>query len=210
MVFAVFFKINKLSFLAFSSILLIGCSSTPTLSALDSILDQTETNAEDRSVNWYIEQDSIRASVLNGCYDHFTQEVINRTDTNVARLVFDMNEIEKKFHEYQDCKNALEARDQVVAAEHKNKALYQYEIEQEYEKFNQIPAEEIERLSAQVAMELNKDSTESQATNTVAEQQITELLAPEGKVDQIMQLSDEDLKNADLALQEMSNNEVTQ
>ena len=59
--------IKKLIVLS-TSLLIIGCSSTPQEKRLDQYLEDTKTDAKERSIDWYYKHDYERSNVLNICY----------------------------------------------------------------------------------------------------------------------------------------------
>lgn len=202
---------NKL-ILLFLSLSLVACSKGTGIEGLDNILSPTDTQAKERTAEWYSTQDRVRSDVLDQCYDHFKSKIEREFDSeksSLNRLVYDMQQIESNFDAIPDCKNAIEATNLVLDEERKSRTVYDYEIDQVKSEVNKTTSnEEIEALSAEVAKSLLKDQETSNKAEATAEQQANEYLVEDGKIDQIMDLSDETLKKADKALEDSAKTEV--
>lgn len=193
------------------SIALVACSKGTGVDTLDSVLAETNSSVKDRTTDWYVAQDRVRSDVIDTCTNHFKDEILNKANTdnpNLPRIVYDMNQIEANFENIPDCKNALSAANQIIKSEHESKTLYDSQVDEVQEDFaSTTTEEEIERLAAVVAQNLTQDQQNSNSNEIGAVQQAEEYLAPEGKLDQIMQIDDETLSKADQALSEFGQSE---
>lgn len=201
---------KKISIL-FISLALVACSKGTGVDSLDSLLVHTDTTLNDRSQDWYVNQDRIRTDVIDTCTTHFKDEILNNANAenpNMPRIVYDMNQIEANFDKIPDCKNALSAANIIIKKEHESKTLFDSEVDEVQQKFDSNTTEaEIERLSAIVANNLSQDQQASELNEAGASQQANEYLAPEGKLEQIMKIDEETLNKADQALSEFGKSE---
>jgi hypothetical protein len=195
----------------FISLALVACSKGTGIDALDELLVNTQTTLKDRTPEWYVSQDRIRSDVIDTCSNYFKDQVFakaNAEDPNLPRIVYDMNQIETEFEKIQDCKNALAATNAIIKKEHDSKTLFDSEVaEAQYEFGTTTTNEEIEQLSAIVANNLSVDQQNTEANEVDATKRAEEYLAPEGKLEQIMNIDNETLNNADKSLSEFSKDE---
>lgn len=156
-------RFKKITFFCVSSLLLSACSSTPPTSfkELDQIIEPTQTTLEQRSVNWYIDQKTIRKQVLGVCFDHLSNKA---EELGGEYLVEFDNDVFSKFSEYPDCENAKLAdnksmTDVALVYEHQISATETQISSPENQMY-------IDSMARDVANKLDALERENESTNT--------------------------------------------
>lgn len=81
--------------------LLSGCSKNPeSISEVDEILNSTQTTAEQRTKQWYADQEEVRDSVLGACIRYFNNKGEEKGGEYGEAVV---NDIYSKFSEVHEC-----------------------------------------------------------------------------------------------------------
>lgn len=95
---------KKIHTLLLITCLICGCSKkADSIQEVDDILSKTETTPEQRTKEWYADQDSIRSTIISYCIDHFDQKGSELGGEYQQAVT---NDIFSKFSEIPDCQNA--------------------------------------------------------------------------------------------------------
>lgn len=107
--------IKKLIVLS-TSLLIIGFSSTPQEKRLDQYLEDTKTDAKERSIDWYYKHDYERSNVLNICYSIYIDSAKKAgyysDDVSDGREKYLDDSVQKEMYASNDeCNKAYKAQD---------------------------------------------------------------------------------------------------
>lgn len=107
--------IKKLIVLSIS-LLILGCSSTPEENRLDQYLEDTKTDAKERSIDWYYKHDYERSDVLNICYSIYIDSAKKAgyysDDVSDGREKYLDDSVQKEMYaSNEECSKAYKAQD---------------------------------------------------------------------------------------------------
>lgn len=162
-------KSKQLPILVASAFIFSGCDRSPptSFSELNKVLAPTETTLEDRTIEWFADQDLIRQQVLKTCLTHLTEKAEETGGT--YKVEFD-NDVFSKFAEYPDCSNARkgEILDLSLVAK-----IYDHQIKSAEISINSVENQQkINELAADVAQKLSQHTSENYEMNEAGKQKL--------------------------------------
>lgn len=158
--------------LIFASLLLIGCNKAPkqTFAELDQILAPTETQIEDRTTQWYKDQDLIRADILGSCYAHISETAQREGGEYERTFLENMYEL---YHEFPDCHNARQGE---ILAASDNKLSFEHQIAEIDKKMQSAQVQaEINQAAEQVARQLAQQAASNREVNEMGKAMIDKI-----------------------------------
>lgn len=158
----------------FSVITLSACSKKPDNSfpELDAILNPTETKFEERTDNWYKEQEKIRTDVLRACFNYFDQKASELGGIYQAEFY---DNLFSKYVEKPDCMHARQG--EILAMESSGNLHYEHQIKEMSEQlYSPEGLEDVNKLAQDVANKIEEMEKANSAINNKGKAIIQEII----------------------------------